>query len=165
MLEGNGAGEESEAPTNLSVSGFHGRRIWCYRSKHTSCPPWSLQLSVAVNLTWPPGKWPSTLVSVILGSTAERAPSTSHNVVPVALMPPFMRDPQTHPAVHDRGTGRFPPKCLSPGHFSLLASYTDSTENIYPAIWSLWSFIRLNFSKLDWPLIVKFLEAIIFKHY
>lgn len=64
-----------------------------------------------------------------------------------------------------RGTGRFPPKCLSSGHFSLLASYTDSTENIYPAIWSLWSFIRLNFSKLDWPLIVKFLEAIIFKHY
>ena len=35
----------------------------------------------------------------------------------------------------------------------------------HSAIWGLWTFVRLDFSKLDWPLIIEFLEANIFKHY
>lgn len=35
----------------------------------------------------------------------------------------------------------------------------------HSAIWCLWTSVRLDFSKLDWPLIIEFLKANILKHY
>lgn len=40
-----------------------------------------------------------------------------------------------------------------------LVCRTDNTKDVctYSAVWCLWTFIRLDFTKLDWPFIIEFL--------